>query len=339
MLFGFIMYGTVNIISTFYHDGVISTFIFPFIKLLTMFLYVEVMIIYYRIDWNCIYIPLKILLWINIVCRFLYPEGMYTMIGANGRYYSNQVWLLGGKNAYLYYLILLLLLHMIISSEKPTKNTFKDILESIKVYILVYVNAFWLSGSVTTIIGVLMLTIFFFLEKRGGFRKKKNVVIYIGLSIYMFYSLILNNNSYLLRIVSDLTGKDTTFTNRTYIWVKSIEQIKEHLFWGHGYEFYEITVNAIGQATTHNKYLSVIYRGGIIAEILFICFLAICIKEIFVNYNNQLTRKLSGIVFIILIAWLVEVYDHNCIIFLIFLLCFHIKEVINRTYGLGERIR
>ncbi len=278
-------------------------------------------------DFDTILLPLVLLFSANIISFLLYPKGMYTMIGANGEFYSSEVWLMGGKNAYFYYIVFAITISLL---KTCTRN--KDITQQIKtnyiLFALCLINIFICSKSSTAIIGLLFITGCFILENKIRIKDKKWIVLCFLLMISTTYFLVFSQDNYIMQQISSFTGKDITFTGRTFIWLKTIEAIPNNLWLGHGLENTEQTIETIGQTTSHNKYLWILYYSGVIGFIVFILMLLLVMRKLYVNYELPIVRKLAFCFLSILLTWSVEVYDMNPLIVGVLTICFLAKEIL-----------
>ncbi|MCI6655108.1 MAG: hypothetical protein MSH21_07665, partial [Clostridium sp.] len=146
----------VSIFSTVINDAELIYCIKAFFKIITMYLYIEIFFIQKNCSVNCMYYPMMCLFVLNILSYILYPNGMYSSIGANGNFYSNENWILGGKNAYYYYLLFAIVLKLIRNDENKAFRVDKLICD-MSFWIIVIFNLFILSASMTSIIGICMI--------------------------------------------------------------------------------------------------------------------------------------------------------------------------------------
>lgn len=315
-----ILFIIISLFSTVINDAELVYCIKAFFRIVAMYLYIEVIFIQRQCSVNCMYYPIMLLFVINILSYILYPNGMYSSIGANESFYSDENWILGGKNAYYYYLLFAIVLKLIRDDEDKTFCIDK-IFYDMFFWTIVGVNLFIISGSMTSIVGIGMIMVYMLFNRFIIFQTKKYVYLYFIVSMIVFYILVLGSNSIFMEFISVATGKSVTFSGRTYIWEKSLAAIIDHIWLGRGFEEPLLTNTILGQVTSHNKYLWIIYRGGVLSGIAFLCFLSCCIKEIIKKYDYNIYKKFAFIFFSILICWMTECYDNNIFIVGVLVIC------------------
>lgn len=308
-----------NIYSTIINQGVLLECIIAFIKIIAIYLYVEVIIIKKKCSINCMYYPLLLLLLLNILSYAFYPNGIYTSFGANGSFYSDRNWIMGGKNAYYYYLLFAITIKLI--REDKQMFIYNHLFDDIIFYTIIFINIFVMSGSATTIIGICMIVVYSFSHGIVLKNSKKYVYLYWILAILIFYLVVLNNDGILMNVISEIFGKSMTFTGRTMIWEKTISTLEDYVWFGRGFEDPLVTNTIIGQASSHNKYLWIVYRGGLTSMLTYVYFLQYCTKKIMEKYRWDIFQKFSFIFFSILVCWMTECYDNNIFIFAFFVIC------------------
>lgn len=294
-----------------------------------MYFFIKIELLYKRISINCMLYPLNVLLILNIITFIIYPNGMYTMYGSNGSFYSNLVWILGGKNGYFYYIFFALFLYIVKGTKEVNCKKNNSLLYRL-FFLLIIISNILISRSATLIVGTTIVSICF-LNYKTNFIKGKvitNYLIFIFFLMFIFIS-IGNEDSILNNIVSEITGKTPSFSGRTYIWERTIEAIKNNWLFGYGIENPLKTVEKIRQSTSHNKYLWIIYRGGVIATLVFCYLLYSVYKNLRHSSIHNKKNSLFLCMFITLcVLWHVEVYDNNPLIFGFLLLCYYIDNLI-----------
>ena len=113
-------------------------------------------------------------------------------------------------------------------------------------------------------------------------------------------------------LISRYTGKEITFTGRTYIWGKALSSIVSSPFFGNGYmtgdEMAVYFDNNISSAmrSTHNMYLQLLFDGGLVALLLFLGNIINSVKQIVNNRNKNYVFGISVVLVIVLINGLFE---------------------------------
>ena len=309
-----------NLLSTIINKGNYWGLCSSFLKLFAMYFYIEVMILERKVDWKCILLPLDFLFVLNVVLWFLYPHGMYTMLDGKGSFFSNDNWILGGKNAYFYYILFAIVIRLL----KDYSNSLKlgDFLcRNWLACILYLINAIFISKSATGGIGVILVLFYLLLDKKQLFKSPKLFYSVIFFLFFFFVFIVIIGDSQIMSNFTHVLGKNETFATRTIIWALSIKAIILKPIFGYGFEDAVYTVQRINQSTSHNKYLWIMYRGGLLSVVVF----GYIVFKAFINMHKilfmRLFRILMWIIIVILITWLTEVYDNNVFIFAIFNLC------------------
>jgi len=324
-------YGVSLLISTLINKGSIFQFIVAFSGILSIYFYIDIFIIKLHNRLETMILPIKVLLFINIISWIINPKGMYVSLTNFGTYYSSENWILGSKNAYFPFIFFVLVINYIRNIKMNGKIKLRC--EDIFLYCLCCINIFFISKSSTTIIGSVML-LGYLLICKINIRKTKiifhscialTVVIFLGLVVFREYNPA-------IKLVSNLLGKDITLTGRTYIWDNSIKAISNKVFFGYGFENVMKTLDLLHQSTSHNKYLWILYRGGIVNFIICVNIIKIILNKIYINIENHYSQLFIWVLFIIFTVWQTEVYDNNMLIFAIILLSYYIDKLIKKEY-------
>lgn len=161
--------------------------------------------------------------------------------------------------------------------------------------------------SASAAIICLMLSVFLIFNK-----KLKNVLKCLTLKRWIVLLLVLlililryNIHYYLVRFITEIFGKGDkagTLNSRTIIWSMAINLIRKKLFFGYGTFSKEAIDSYIlyGIDHTHNIFLELLLRTGIVGSCLYLIFL---IKPI-VRLEKQLYRSKSNILIVGLICFL-----------------------------------
>lgn len=103
---------------------------------------------------------------------------------------------------------------------------------------------------------------------RGDYSIKFVVYAAIGVAVQVLISTQDMLSSFSMLLLTYF-NKDVTLSGRTLIWERAEKFIADSPLVGYGYETTEFTTQKILINHTHNMYLETLYRGGIIAIILF----------------------------------------------------------------------
>ena len=184
------------------------------------------------------------------------------------------------------------------------------------------------SKSSTTLLCILVLDLFTF-----GYRLTKllNAKVLVSSVVILFVFIVLIQSSSLNGIITSLFGKSTTYHGRAPIWQYVIRQILNHPIIGSGRgnffvsQWYEAT-------HSHDYYLELAFRGGIIAVILFVAVVKNVILKLFQYKGTQIYVFLLGAVIVYFVSSIVEVHEYH-LTFLVFLLAYDIDKIIESMKG------
>ena len=189
---------------------------------------------------------------------------------------------------------------------------------------------------------LILLLLMHELKKEKTQQKKKNWFIKL-IKLKLLWPLGLIFNFMLSRgiiiqwfapVIENVFNKKLTLSGRTFIWERAYAEIAKSPLIGYGCEPMDLSIEKIILNHAHNMFLEIMYRGGIIALILFIiAFILISNKADRIK-NNVLSKFLILMVFIFIICSSVEFafYRYHYLIILVFL-C-HTELFSTKTRGL-----
>ena len=269
----------------------------------------------------------EIFIYINFITMIFYPLGMYSTGTINtGIAYQN--WFLGFKNILVCYFLpayIISYLYMNITGNK-TRTVFLTIVIFISTLI---------SGSTTTLVGIIILllfSVFSFLQKQYKIFNFKNYFITI---IILFISIVICRFQNLFKfLIVDILNKDLTFTHRTELWDITLKAIANKPLIGHGWEstyLRHLMYNSSTIITAHNQILEYMYFGGIIAIILLFIIINIANNDLKKYYKDKNIQIISLGFFIYQILNLTEVYLNPIMLLLLIFAVFGDKFVISNN--------
>lgn len=200
---------------------------------------------------------------------------------------------------------------LVMSGAFPNKNNFATFMlfsiivnlsylsehtkmKSISIFSLM-LSTFFLfsSGSVTSILTLLIILSIFYINKRLKF--KLNFVL-VGLILNLLVYFIVNLGAIFEDYVHQVLGRDLTLTGRTYIWSAILEEVNTGLFWGYGYGTfwgynsllesqiianYTNKIGGVIVSGAHNGFLELILQIGIIGVLLFLVIILYSGKKLY----------------------------------------------------------
>lgn len=259
----------------------------------------------------------------NCFCVLLMPNGLYTT-----SYYSNN-YLLGYDNQNINFILPALLLVLL-------KNVYY---KSCKLHILLVYAAAWITAikiwsgmtlvvvTLMTLLGVLSLK-----KKKGYFHKYIftdkifNSFTLLVTNIAAFVAIVIFQlQVYFEYIIVNILQRNLTLTSRTIIWERNIQYIKASPIFGYGREVYTTRAVKIGFVESspaglhaHNRFLEVMYCGGVVLLGLYIYILVYSAKKLTEVKTTFYAKILSFGIFVYMFGMLTEYYDY-CIFFWAFL--------------------
>lgn len=178
-----------------------------------------------------------------------------------------------------------------------------------------------------TSISVSVLFILIYVVGRKIASKTLVNAIYIVAIIFFICIVVLRLQNMLSFIIVDILHKDLTFTNRTGIWDKTMELIKCSPVFGYGYRDHQFYVDVIGASHSHNYYLDVWMRGGIVAFIAFIYLIKKCGTSLSNGCRCKNQLVLIAMLWSILIAFETESYISAVNLFVFIPLAMHCDNI------------
>lgn len=188
--------------------------------------------------------------------------------------------------------------------------------------IVISVTSLFIVGSKTSLVGILLFSIFLMLKNSKVKVLSLNafIVFYFVFQILAVFMLSdLSNNSIARYIVEDVLQKDMSFSSRTNIWFRTAIAVAESPLLGYGLQEPEWNQLYINGVSTHNYIYSVLMKGGFV---LLACLVFIIIS---VMRRERKYRSLASItalfgLWILLFMMIMEVYNIIYIVFLLGLL-------------------
>lgn len=135
---------------------------------------------------------------------------------------------------------------------------------------------------------------------------------------------ILGSKFDILGIVAGLFGKDATFSNRTFIWVKAVQKIASSPIFGSGAD--NLVSGGTHMLQAHNQWLNVIIEGGYVAFALFFIGLLISVLDLYKSKTKKWYKPLVICISAILIGSLAEIQTYVPFIYFIFDLPILLRE-------------
>lgn len=223
-------------------------------------------------------------LYLTSLNLFLILAGVSFFLETNG---DAKGYLYGPENYVIYPLIIGLLYNILNDHYNIGQKIYYYI------YIVEFVLTIFLIWSGTTVIGSIILLIFLYSPLKSFLTKINFTIVFSGLVLGELFLVVLSGISFESRIITyvveNFLGKDLTFSSRTLIWEVVLSNIAMHPILGFGFpdtvnlfSYYDgLYETYTSNFSTHNEYLFMLYKGGIMAMIS----LLLCIRKLVRHFN------------------------------------------------------
>ena len=219
---------------------------------------------------------LEILIYINLLTIFIFPQGLYLFITEQG-WISDQCWILGLRNAQTLYLMLGCVVELL--NYITHKVKIKSIIRLITMYTVVWITISVLNigSGILGFIAFGILSLILVIIKKNKLRLN---FVFVSL-FHIIMSLIITNmntlSSYAIFVF--IRGTGNTVFARSIIWSTVWDKIIQNPILGYGLQKSDnmrwLTSIAAGATTAHNTFLDILFRGGVSTFIVFIAILLI----------------------------------------------------------------
>lgn len=220
------------------------------------------------ISLNILDLLMTLLLCANYLTIIIAPNGLYHYSTIYG-WSSNNVWLLGLRNAQIKYLGL-----ACFCSAIKYYYSKRSVIDKIRIMIVHGITLLTViklkSGG-----GYVMLTAYYIMLVVIIFFRNVKIDFSVGIIFHvaLFVLITLFSATMLFSGFFELFGKNGTASNRITLWAAMWSNIIDHPIFGHGYMLSNhlgwLQFLAAGAVTGHNAMLDIFFHGGLVA---FICF-------------------------------------------------------------------
>ena len=245
--------------------------------------------------YNLIQIVTVVLFYPNGVNHFTGIFWEQTLAGAQ--------YFFGGKNQAIYYMLLFLLS---VTIKERLKGS--DIPKRIYLYSGIFAVELLFLDSANSIANLMIFMLFYTLltlKVEAKFSFLFNPYLYLGLGVFIFVSfcvLSMAGTMFFSNVVFKLLGRNSTFTNRIYIWQAAIDAFKTSPLIGAG----EIRLQLVGDTAeqAHNMYLDIAYKYGLFGVVPYIALLVFSCMKLDKERRSIFGALCTSLYFIMII--------HNC---------------------------
>lgn len=318
------MFLIIQLFSTILHHGQIASAIWGK-GILLLYMCVGIQFTYNyneNIFLKNIYCFFYLLIIINFISLLLFPDGMYEDI----RGIKNTNFFLGNYNGFIIYIYPTIAIGYIFFKKYSNKIPLNYI-----ILWFISLGTIIIKGSITSLFGLCFLVLYMILFNNKVFRYIFNIKTYLIFNISFFYFLVWNNsNSWLLKKMVNLLGKDITFTGRTKIWQNAKVHIMNHLLLGNGLESAEVLSEKLNLydkmsfvAHTHNLVIDVLYKSGLGGFIVFSMLFLLLLQKVKRLNDTKIRYFLEAFLSIFLLMSQFEAYNIKPIFIILTILYFY----------------
>lgn len=263
---------------------------------------------------------------LDFASLLLFPEGLYFTEKAWNEWSTTEVanWFLGNKNnRIIWYLLTLLMAYWKHNDEKKPKS------KGLLIFIMCVAFgaiAFCASSTSFVVIIIALLGII------NSFRKRtpcsSHINIFVIYSIYaVSLALTLSGSvGFLNGFISNVLGKDMTFTGRTIIWAKVGMLILKKPILGWGYISGVTAADLLGNlsfTSAHNVWLNTLWQGGICLLIIVLSVFWLIAKKLR-REEREIETTVGVILFAAMINMMFESILSVSVTWVFLLICYEI---------------
>lgn len=242
--------------------------------------------------------------YLNAILVFMFPEGLYTDEQGQLQY------LFGNYNAIGSISLLSILFQGIYTTHTGKGNINLLLLISVSIVVCAFL------GSMTSTVGLVILLLYTLLRKRI-----KHIYWFVipFLIVYIFFMISIviignsiDNISFISAFITNVLGKNTTFTHRTSVWLEYLQYIKQSPWIGCGAQTLEVTLRLSGDSSVvkgaHNIWLAIVFNGGLVGLCIFLNAMRMSLLSA-KKCPNSTTRYSIAVLCILLLMSLFEQYS------------------------------
>ena len=303
--------------------------IVPWITIYCNVVLILLLLLIYRDDLptiiDCAQTYLELLIYINLICLFLYPNGMYYSM--EGRYTQN--WFLGYKSSFQYYIVPAMIFGWINYEYRGAKKRF------IVLTVVCLIETI-LSGNAMLLVSLIILLalIIFRVQERTSLLNGRNYLVaaFAENVLMVFFTSILTSSSIGYAVLTALNKNLSLSGRASTIWPKAISYVQQHLLLGYGVLSSSKHVEMFGSTVAihcHNQMLEILFTGGVILFTIYMLWHVLVFKHMYDNKSLKTSQILGLGCFIVLIMTSVEVFSRSpgCGIWLVLILAGRSRDV------------
>lgn len=260
----------------------------------------------------------SLLIYLHVVLFILYPDGLWyetDWIGVGDKTRH----LFGNYNQTGFIALIALMVNglYVLHTGRGRLNMILLAIVSLVVAVVV--------GSMTSVIGLLVLTAYFLLRKMIK-HPAAWIAAFFVVYVLFFVVIVWSGNNIkdwplVATFLEDVLGKDSTFTLRIYLWINSVTLIHLSPWFGYGVQGVEWMAEQIGGSGAHDIWLMILLEGGAVLCTLFIAILA----NIFITAAKHRSAQSTYAVVCLCVALLMSLFEtyHYVSLFAIVIIAYY----------------
>ena len=230
----------------------------------------------------------------NLILVCIFRKGMYSTM--NGFYPEN--WLLGFKSGHIAFQAAFLFFLTIFTVLYKEKLRFAYISTA-----LIMVSSFLVKNRTACLVLLPFFIIMLFPKMLDKTKIFNSVTLSLTGIFFTVFIVVFRGQKIFKWLIVDILHKRLDLTNRTFVWDKAFKEIKVYPFLGHGYKTFWF--NSVIQ-TTHNEFVEVLYKCGIIGLFIFLSIIGYTVVKLFRTRKQDISKWISLFLGLYLLMFVLE---------------------------------
>ena len=293
------------LLSTILNDGIIMDCIKQMCGLVAFALIIKLLIDHGTLFcMDVLMPPIEILIYLNLLTILIYPKGMTTVTLVH--WTTSNIWLLGMDNSQMPYYVFAITVAVLRSYCLYNQARLSARSLCLVLACMVTVAIRW---QATIVVGLFIICLFLLFP--GIFEKIHllNIRTYICIvGVFFAVFVIFQLQESFAFVIENILKKSISFTGRTTIWKNALNTIVQQPWLGYGVQSYGFAWGHLGHLHAHNKYLNVLYEGGILQMTFFLGIHVLAAKMLLKNRSELISGFLSIVLFSLMIMFQSERY-------------------------------
>lgn len=316
-------------LSTLVNGGVLFAAISESIPIIGILLYVRLLLIRHRMRLlQSLHHVLSVFLYVNFAMLLWLPDGHTTTVITATRMVRRHF--LGVHNQFAPVFFLAIAVTVLYTYVRFNRWTWNAV--GVVAIATITILRVW---SATAVVGIgLILGYLLLLHRRRIGAYFTPLVTSTFFAVLYANIVFLRNQGVMAFFIENILRKDVTFTTRTVIWDASMEAIRGAFWMGQGFLLGGgyLVFDGVRTRTAHNMVLQLLLQGGLVLLLLFAFIGFLALRELHRHRSSHLSNAFSWMIFVLLVASMMEVYSLMYILIL-FLLGSRIGDFLEEYRG------